>query len=221
MRRAAIGLVRAVVLAAPFVLAALALWLFAAQPWPELVELDALVGVAGIVATVLSLGLTVTLIVAQHTAERHARVLYEEFRRERSWLGILGVLGVGVVVILAGALARPTASTAWAALSLASALGVWAASLLPRLLDSLDRTELAKRITDRTVAELRKAARREPRWEREPVLKPVARRGLGIARAIADQGITAGDEETVRAGYASVRRVVVAYVEGSDTRGWD
>lgn len=217
----AVGLARATMSAAPFVLVASALWLFAAQPLPERVELDALVGIAGIVATVLSLGLTVTLIVAQHTAERHARVLYEEFRRERSWLGILGILGVGVVAILAAALARPTASPAWAALALASALGVGVASLLPRLLDSLDRTELAKRLTDRTVAELRRAAKREPRYEREPALKPVARRGLGIARAIADQGVTAGDEETVRAGYAAMRRVIVAYVEGSDTRGWD
>ena len=220
LRRAATGLARPLLVAAAVVLVGLTLWLFAVQPDPEQVELDALVAIAGIVATVLSLGLTVTLIVAQHTAERHARVLYEEFRRERSWLGILGVLGFGVVAIVAAALARPTASTAWAALALASALGIGAASLLPRLLDSLDRTELAKRLTDRTVAELRRA-RRLARYEREPALKSVARRGLGIARAIADQGVTAGDEETVRAGYASMRRVIVAYVEGSDTRGWD
>lgn len=200
---------------------AVALWLFFAQPWPETVELDALIAIAGIVATVLSLGLTVTLIVAQHTAERHARVLYEEFRRERSWLGILGMLGIGVVAIVAGALARPTASTAWAALALASALGAGAASLLPRMLDSLDRTELAKRLTDRTVEDLRRAARREPRYEREPALKPLAARGLEIASAIAGQGIVTRDKETVRAGYAGMRRVIVAYVEGSETRGWD
>jgi hypothetical protein len=212
-------MVRPALIAAALGLVGAAAWLFAQQPWPEAVELDALIAVAGIVATVLSLGLTVTLIVAQHTAERHARVLYEEFRRERSWLGILGVLAVGVVVIVAASLLRPTASTAWAALALASALGIGAAFLLPRLLDSLDRTELARRVTDRTVSELRRAARL-PTWEREPALQPAAKRGLGIARAIADQGVTSGDEETVRAGYASMRRVVVAYVEGSHTRGW-
>lgn len=221
LREVAIGLARRALLAAPFLLVTLALWLFAAQPFPERVELDALVSIAGIVATVLSLGLTVTLIVAQHTAERHARVLYEEFRRERSWLGVLGMLGVGVMAIVAAALARPTASTAWAALTLASALGIGAASLLPRLLDSLDRTELAKRLTDRTVNELRRIARHHPKYEREPALKPVAKRGLEIASAIADQGITTNDRETVRAGYVGMRRVIVAYVDGSDTRGWD
>ena len=46
------------------VLVAVAIWLFVLQPLPEPIAQDALIGVAGIVATVLSLGLTVTLIVA-------------------------------------------------------------------------------------------------------------------------------------------------------------
>jgi hypothetical protein len=145
------------------VLVAFAIWLFVLQPLPEPMAQDALIGVAGIVATVLSLGLTVTLIVAQHTAEKHARVLYVEFRRERAWLLVLGLLAVGVVAIVAAALARPSISTGWASLAVAASLGVYTASLLPRMLDSLDATILAERLTARTVRELHEiASSREP-----------------------------------------------------------
>ena len=95
LARRAAGVGRGAIRALPFVLVAAALSLFFAQPAPEPAELDALIAVAGIVATVLSLGITVTLLVAQHTAERHAHVLYVEFRREASWLRILAALGTG------------------------------------------------------------------------------------------------------------------------------
>jgi hypothetical protein len=170
---------------------------------------------------VLSLGLTVTLIVAQHTAEKHARVLYVEFRRERAWLLVLGLLAIGVVAIVAAALARPTISTGWAALAVAASLGVYTASLLPRMLDSLDATILAERLTARTVGKLHDITRSRERYELEAALKPVARRGLEIASGMAVQGITSNDKEVVRAGFAGMRRVLVAYVEGSPTRGWD
>jgi len=203
------------------VLVAIALWLFVIQPLPEPIAQDALVGIAGIVATVLSLGLTVTLIVAQHTAEKHARVLYVEFRRERAWLLVLGLLAIGVVAIVAAALARPTLSTGYASLAVAASLGVYTASLLPRMLDSLDATILAERLTARMVRELHDISRTRERYERDPALKPVARRGLEIASGMAVQGITSNDKEVVRAGFAGMRRVLVAYVEGSPTRGWD
>ncbi len=205
----------------PLLLAGIALGLIAVQPLADAVDLDALIAIAGIVATVLSLGLTVTLLVAQHTAERHARVLYAEFRRERAWLRVLGVLAVGVIAIVAASLWRPTVSTAWASLALAGALGAYAASLLPRLLDSLDPTVLADRLTDRTVRELHGIAKRQARHDLEPALKPVAKRGLEIASVMATQGITTNDKEVVRAGYAGMRRVLVAYIDGSPTRGWD
>src|SRR5450756_2132231 len=70
------------------------------QPLAEPADLGALVAIAGLLATVLSLGLTVTLLVAQHTAERHARALYAEFRRERAWLVALSSLGIGVLAIV-------------------------------------------------------------------------------------------------------------------------
>ncbi len=219
--RVAVAAVRVAMRVAPLGIVGLAVALFVLQPWADHVDHDALIAIAGIVGTVLSLGLTVTLLVAQHTAERHARVLYAEFRRERAWLGVLGLLAVGVVVIVAASLARPTVSTAWASLALASALGVYAASLLPRLLDSLDPTVLADRLTDRTVRELHDITRREARYDLEPALKPVARRGLEIASVMAVQGVTSNDKEVVRAGYAGMRRVLVAYIEGSPTRGWD
>lgn len=219
--RATVAVATAALRVAPLALVAVGIWLFLVQPSPETADLDALIGIAGIVATVLSLGLTVTLLVAQHTAERHARVLYVEFRRERAWLGVLGLLGLGVVAIVAAALLRPTVSTGWASLTLAVALGVFAAALLPRLLDSLDRTVLAERITDRTVRELRRIAGGRAGYGLEPALKPLARRGLEIASVMAVQGVTTNDREVVRAGYAGMRRVLVAYVEGSPTRGWD
>ena len=202
-------------------LVAIAIWLFVLQPLPEPMAQDALIGVAGIVATVLSLGLTVTLIVAQHTAEKHARVLYVEFRRERAWLLVLGLLAIGVVAIVAAALARPTISTGYASLAVAASLGVFTASLLPRMLDSLDATVLAERLTARTVRELHDIATSREWYERESALKPVARRGLEIASGMAVQGITSNDKEVVRAGFAGMRRVLVAYVEGSPTRAWD
>ena len=203
------------------VLVAVAIGLFVLQPAPEPMAQDALIGVAGIVATVLSLGLTVTLIVAQHTAEKHARVLYVEFRRERAWLLVLGLLAVGVVAIVWAALARPTIATGYASLAVAASLGVYTASLLPRMLDSLDATILAERLTARTVRELQDITKNRERYELKSALKPVARRGLEIASGMAVQGINSNDKEVVRAGFAGMRRVLVAYVEGSPTRGWD
>jgi hypothetical protein len=173
------------------------------------------------VATVLSLGFTVTLLVAQHTAERHARALYAEFRREGGWLSVLAWLSVGVVVIVAASLARPTLSTAFASLTLAVALGLYAASLLPQLLDSLDPTMLAERLANRSVKQLRDIARSYHPIYVESALKPVAAKGIEIAGGIAVQGISSNDKEVARAGFAGMRRVFVAYIEGSPTRGWD
>jgi len=216
-RRAAAALARL----APIPLAFLALVLIAVQPSTDPIDVGALIAIAGIVATVLSLGFTVTLLVAQHTAERHARALYAEFRREGGWLRVLAWLSVGVVVIVAASLVRPTLSTAFAALTLAVALGLYAASLLPQLLDSLDPTKLAERLTDRSVNQLRDIARSYHRLYVESALKPVAAQGIEIASGIAVQGISSNDKEVVRAGFAGMRRVFVAYIEGSPTRGWD
>jgi hypothetical protein len=216
-RRGAAALARV----APVPLSVLAVALIVLQPSPDTVELDALIAIAGIVATVLSLGFTVTLLVAQHTAERHARALYAEFRREGGWLRVLAWLAVGVVVIVAASLLRPTLSTAFASLTLAVALGLYAASLLPQLLDSLDPTKLAERLTDRSVLALKDIAQSYPRVYVEGALKPVAAQGIEIASGIAVQGITSNDKEVVRAGFAGMRRVLVAYIEGSPTRGWD
>ncbi len=206
---------------APWPLAALALALFVAQPVPDPIDHDALIGVAGILATVLTIGFAVTLLVAQHTSERHARVLYAEFRREHAWLSVLGFLAIGVVLIVAGALIRSTVSTGWASLALAVALGIYTATLVPHLLDSLDGTKLADQATDRVVKELNGFARSRERNEREDGLKPVAERGLEIGRLIAVQGALSNDTEVLRSGFRGMRRVLVAYIEGSPTRGWD
>ncbi len=219
--RATVATVAPAVRVMPFALGAVALWLAVVQPSAEPIDRGALFAIAGIVGTVLSLGLTVTLLVAQHTAERHARVLYAEFRREHAWLRVLALLALGVVAIVGASLARPTLSTGWASLVLAVAVVVYAASLLPRLFDSLDSTVLAERISDRTVSALRDVARRKERFDVEPALKPVAKRGLEIASVMAAQGVASNDKEAVRAGYAGMRRVLVAYIEESPTRGWD
>ena len=199
-RRAAGTLARV----APIPLAVVALVVIAVQPSRDPVDHDALIAIAGIVATVLSLGFTVTLLVAQHTAERHARALYAEFRREAGWLGVLAWLAVGVVVIVAASLLRPTLSTAFASLTLAVALGLYAGSLLPQLLDSLDPTKLAERLTDRSVNNLRDIARSHDRFSVEGALKPVAAQAIEIAGGIAAQGITSNDKEVVRAGFAGI-----------------
>jgi hypothetical protein len=222
-RAKAVALRGAVIAArvAPFPLVVVALAIIVLQPWPEPVDVDALVAVAGIVATVLSLGFAVTLLVAQHTAERHARALYAEFRREGAWLRVLGWLAVGVVVIVAASLLRPTFSTAVASLMLVVALGLYSASLLPRLFDSLDATKLAERLTDRSVRELNDIVHSYDRLQVDSLLKPVASKAIEIASGIAVQGIASNDKEVTRAGFAGMRRVLVAYVEGSPTRGWD
>lgn len=191
------------------------------QPLAEPADLGALVAIAGLLATVLSLGLTVTLLVAQHTAERHARALYAEFRRERAWLVALSSLGIGVLAIVAASLAAPTLSTAWAAFALVAALGLFSASLFPRLLDSLDRTELARRITDRIVDQLRQVTKKTDAVRRETALKPIATRGVDITSGLAVEGVSTNDQEVVRAGFAGIRRVLIAYLAGSPTRGWD
>jgi hypothetical protein len=204
----------------PIGLAASAVWLLVTQPLPDAIDHDALIGVAGILATVLSIAFAVTLLVAQHTAERHARVLYVEFRRESAWRYVLGALAVGVALIVGSALWRPTLSTGWAALAITVLLGLFTASLFGRLLDSLDATLLADRLTDRTVKELVAIASRERPYP-DKALKPVAERGIEIARLTAIQGITSNDIEVVRAGFRGIRRAFVAYIEGSSTRGWD
>ena len=60
-------------------LLATAVAVYLAQPIKESTDLDALVAIAGLVATVLSLGLAVTLLVAQHTAERHTHASIPSF----------------------------------------------------------------------------------------------------------------------------------------------
>lgn len=220
VRRAAIALGLFALRVAPVPLAAAAVLVFVAQPVPDPMDRDALIAVAGIVGTVLSLGLTVTLLVAQHTAERYARELYGEFRREHAWLSVLGLLGVGIVLIVAASLARPTVATGWAALALTVALGLYAASLLPQMLDSLDASKLVDRVTERTVRQMRAIAKANPRYP-DPKLKPIAERSLDIASGMAVQGITSNDIGVVHAGFAGIRRVLVAYIEGSPTRGWD
>ena len=125
-----------------------------------------------------------------------------------------------MLLIVAAALWRSTVSTGWASLALAVALGIYTASLLPRLFDSLDPTMLADRLTDRTVRELLDIARANPR-NPDSLMKPVAKRGLEIASGVAVQGITSNDRAVVRSGFAGMRRVLVTYVEGSPTRGWD
>ena len=112
----------------------------------------------------------------------------------------LASLGVRVIAIVAGSLRAPTISTAWAALALAAALGLLAASLFPRLLDSLDRTELARRITDRIVQRLSRVTAETNDLEREAQLKPIANRGLDIASGLAVEGVTGNDREVVPPG---------------------
>lgn len=185
-----------------------------AQPDPSPVDLDALIALAGLLAITLSLGLTVTLLVAQHTAESHARALYAEFRRERAWLFVLGWLALGVAAIVAASLVAPSKSTAWAALALAVALGLLAATLFPRLLDSLDRTQLSNRVTDRIVSRIRTLARRTDALRRLDVLAPEAKRGIDIAGSLVNEGVEKNDVEVVRAGFGAIRRILLEYLRG-------
>jgi hypothetical protein len=75
---------------------------------------------------------------------------------------VLALLGVGIVLIVVASLLRPTVATGWAALALTGALGLYAASLLPRMLDSLDASKLVDRVTERTVRRLRAIAKANP-----------------------------------------------------------
>ena len=189
---------------------AVVVWII--QPDPTPTDLGALVAVAGLLGTVLSLGLTVTLLVAQHTAERHAQAIYTEFRRERTWTWGLALLGASVAAIVAAALLRPTISTAWAALSLAVALGLLAASQFPRLLDSLDRIELARRLTDRILRRLEHVGRVANPLARQRALELEATRGLRVAASLLTEGVRQGDGDGVREGFASIRRILLGYL---------
>jgi len=202
------------------ILVGVAVAVFLAQPIPSPVDLDALVALAGLLATVLSIGLPVALIVAQHTAERHARALYAEFRREHAWYILLGCLGLGVLAIAAGGLVRPTTSTAWAALAVLAALGLLAAAYLPQMLDSLDRTKLAARITGRYVDDLERAARGRPRHLVDPAIRPIALRAVPIEAGLATEGIASGDGEVLRAGVGGLRQILLTYIRLSPVRDW-
>jgi hypothetical protein len=219
-RRALLRLARLLLPIAAVVLAVGGTALIVWQPSKDSLDAGTIIGIGTIVATVLSLGLTVTLLVAQHTAERHAHVLYVEFRRERAWLESLGLLAIGVAGIVLAALWHPTVSTGWGAFALMVALGVSAAGRLPRLLDSLDRTVLAQRLTDRIIHDLDRIARTTSPIRREQALQPVAQRGIEIAHTLAVEGVASNDKEVVAAGFAALRRVLIAYIAGSPFKGF-
>src|SRR6266496_1209172 len=85
---------------------------FAAQVDTTPIDPGVIIGVAGLAGVALSLGFAVALLVAQHTAERHARLMFAEFRSDRTWTITLGSFAIGVGLIVTAGIARPTYSTA-------------------------------------------------------------------------------------------------------------
>lgn len=189
-----------------------AILLAVVQPDPAEIELGALIAMAGLLATVLALGITVTLLVAQHTAERHARALYGEFRQERAWPLGLGALGIGVLAVVGVSLLQPTRSTAFAVLSLMAALGLLGAVLFSRLLDSLDASVLAERVADRAVERLRRRSKRTALLRRPDVLAEDARSDLAVCATFVREGIEHGDADVLRSGLSGIRRIVLTYL---------
>jgi hypothetical protein len=117
-----------------------AIAVFVVQPERADVDPGLVVAIASLAGVALSLGFAVALLIAQHTAERHVRLMFAEFRADRTWVSTLAWFAIGVGLIVTAGIARPTTSTAWAALLALVWLALLGARAFPRLLDSLDPT---------------------------------------------------------------------------------
>jgi hypothetical protein len=196
---------------------AVAAWVLYQQPDKKPLGEDILIGLAALLATILSLGFTVALLVAQHLAENHGRALYAEYRRDWSWMVALAGLASGTVLIAALALQESTRSSGFGSILLIAGFALAGFWLFPSLLDSLDRVVLANRIADRHVARVKAVAAMVHPFQRQPVLAPVAVEGIDLCAGLAQEGIDKNDVDVLKAGLAGARRISIAYLAAIPT----
>jgi hypothetical protein len=195
------------IVAVPFVVANV----FIAAPADQTpVDYGSFVAVAALLATALSLAFTVTLLVAQHMAERHARELYREFRGDRVWPWTLAVLGLGVIAILAMGAVRPTRSSEIASLWLTLGLGLTGVAVFPHILDTLDRVVLVERVTTRFVRRISERRPLQAQWRVDHEIRVEADRGVAVLSGLATEAVGDEDEELIRAAVRGVGEVLLA-----------
>lgn len=174
---------------------------------PDTGKADPLVilAIGSLLGLSLSVGAAVTLLIAQQIAERYPRQLFREFRRDPTWIFVVGVAAAAVCLSAGAALWRPTVSTAWAAWLALSGVLLLAASRLPSLLDSLDAEVLVTRVASHATVRLK------AHESRDDAAKEV-QDGVESLTTVARQGVQLGDPKVVAAALAGVNELVAAYV---------
>ncbi len=214
VRRAVSKTRRGMLALAPWAALATAVATFAAQPDPTPIQPETVVAIASLAGVALSLGFAVALLIAQHTAERHVRLMFAEFRADRTWASTLSWFAIGVGAIVAAGLARPTMSTAWASTGVLVWLALLGARAFPRLLDSLDPVVLAERASMRAVRRL-DAAKAEPLGRLDERFLQDAQRGIVACATMAHEALLNEDGEVLEAALSGIRKILVAYLRRS------
>lgn len=204
--------------ASGWVAAVCAAALFVWQPDRHAVDPTLILTIATLPGLALSVGAAVTLLIAQHTAERHSRQIYREFRRDPSWIIVIGLAASSVVATVAAGLQFPTVSTTWASLILLVAVLLVSAAQLPTLLDSLDPATLATRFGKRMA---RRVSSVHQGHDHDDQVAGATRSGVESLFAVARGGLRSEDPEVVTAALASVHDLLVAYLQSIALPGID
>ena len=207
-------MLRAGYLLLPWLLLVAAAVTFALQPDTTPIDPDVIIGLAGLAGVALSLGFAVALLVAQHTAERHARLMFAEFRSDRTWALTLGSFAIGVALIVTAGIARPTFATAWASVIGLLWLGLLGAQAFPRLLDSLDPVVLTERVANRSVRRIL-ASKRSGILDSTASLDALAERGVTACATVAQEALVNDDAEVFEAAIRGLASTLIAYLRQS------
>jgi hypothetical protein len=198
----------------PWIMLSVGIVVFLVQPAPQPEERGTILAIAGLAGVALSLGFAVALLVAQHTAERHARLMFAEFRADRTWPITLGSFAVGVAMIVAAAIWRPSISTMWASFFVLIWLGLMGARAFPHLLDSLDPVVLAQRVAQRSASRLLKAAPQGLLGGNQE-LAIDAERGVTACATVAAEALSNQDTDVFESAVRGLVQILVAYLRRS------
>lgn len=214
VRRATRFIGRGLLALGPWAALGAAIAVFVVQPDRADVDPGLVVAIASLAGVALSLGFAVTLLIAQHTAERHVRLMFAEFRADRTWVSTLAWFATGVGLIVTAGIARPTTSTAWAALLTLVWLALLGARAFPRLLDSLDPVVLAERAAQRAVRRLERA-RPHSLGRLDEQLVTETGRGITACATMAHEALVNDDGDVLEAALAGMRSILISYLRRS------